>query len=37
MKEIQDKVKKFNDDRDWGNVSEIKDLMLNMKIGRAHV
>lgn len=30
MKNIQEKVKKFNEERDWGKVSEIKDLMLNM-------
>jgi len=30
MKEIQDKVKKFNEERDWGKVFEIKDLLLNM-------
>jgi len=30
MKDIQDKVKKFNEERDWGKVLEIKDLLLNM-------
>jgi NTP pyrophosphatase (non-canonical NTP hydrolase) len=30
MKNVQDKVKKFNDERDWGKVWEIKDLLLNM-------
>lgn len=30
MKSIQDKVKKFNEERDWGKVWEIKDLLLNM-------
>lgn len=30
MKEIQDKIKKFNEERDWGKVSEIKDLLLNI-------
>lgn len=30
MKKIQDKIEKFNKDRDWGAVSEIKDLLLNM-------
>ena len=30
MKKIQDKVKKFNEAREWGNVGEIKDLLLNM-------
>lgn len=30
MKQIQDKVKKFNEERNWGKVWEIKDLLLNM-------
>ena len=30
MKEIQNKIKKFNDERDWSNPSSIKDLLLNM-------
>jgi hypothetical protein len=30
MKAVQDQVEKFNKDRDWGKVSEIKDLLLNM-------
>lgn len=30
MREIQENVKKFNEVRDWGKVSEIKDLLLNM-------
>lgn len=30
MSEAQDKVKKFNDEREWGKISEIKDLLLNM-------
>jgi len=30
MKEVQDKVEKFNKEREWGRVGEIKDLMLNM-------
>ncbi|MBW2995796.1 hypothetical protein KY332_00690 [Candidatus Woesearchaeota archaeon] len=30
MKETQDKIKKFNEDREWGKVWEIKDLLLNM-------
>jgi len=30
MRESQEKVKKFNEARDWGTVSEIKDLLLNM-------
>lgn len=30
MKIIQDKIAKFNQDRDWGKVWEIKDLLLNM-------
>lgn len=29
MKEMQEKIKKFNDDRDWSNPKSIKDLMLN--------
>ena len=28
--ELQNKLKEFNDKRDWGKVGEIKDLMLNM-------
>ena len=30
MKAIQEKVKKFNEEREWENISEIKDLLLNM-------
>lgn len=30
MKRIQDKIKKFNEERDWGKTWEIKDLLLNM-------
>ena len=30
MEEVQNKVKKFNEERDWGKVSEIKDILLNM-------
>lgn len=30
MKEIQDKIKKFNDLREWNNLSNVKDLLLNM-------
>ena len=30
MKEIQEKVRKFNQVREWGHYSEIKDLLLNM-------
>jgi len=30
MKTVQDKIKKFNEERDWGKVWEIKDLLLNM-------
>lgn len=30
MSEAQDRVKKFNDEREWGKFSEIKDLLLNM-------
>ena len=30
MREIQDKVEKFNKEREWGKVGEIKDLLLNM-------
>ena len=28
--ELQNKIKKFNTEREWGKVGEIKDLMLNM-------
>ena len=30
MNEIQNKIKKFNDERLWSNPSSIKDLLLNM-------
>jgi NTP pyrophosphatase (non-canonical NTP hydrolase) len=30
MRNIQEKIKKFNEERDWGKVWEIKDLLLNM-------
>jgi hypothetical protein len=30
MKNMQDRVEDFNRVRNWGNVGEIKDLMLNM-------
>jgi len=30
MKETQEKIKKFNDLRDWSTFSSIKDLLLNM-------
>ena len=30
MKASQEKVKKFNEEREWGKVGEIKDLLLNM-------
>ncbi|UCG95038.1 MAG: hypothetical protein JSV92_03265 [archaeon] len=30
MKEIQDKIKKFNDERKWSDPKYIKDIMLNM-------
>ncbi|MDD5731593.1 MAG: hypothetical protein PHU42_01765 [Patescibacteria group bacterium] len=30
MKKTQDKIEKFNKERGWGNVSEVKDLLLNM-------
>lgn len=29
-KELQGRIKKFNEDRNWGEVGEVKDLMLNM-------
>ncbi|MBM3233914.1 hypothetical protein FJZ19_02345 [Candidatus Pacearchaeota archaeon] len=29
-RELQNKIKKFNIERDWGKTGEIKDLMLNM-------
>jgi NTP pyrophosphatase (non-canonical NTP hydrolase) len=30
MKNIQDKIKEFNDKREWSTPSSIKDLLLNM-------
>lgn len=30
MKEAQEKIKKFNDEREWSHPSTIKDLLLNM-------
>lgn len=30
MNDIQEEIKKFNDERDWSNPSSIKDLLLNM-------
>ena len=30
MKEVQNKVEKFNKERDWFKILEIKDLLLNM-------
>jgi len=30
MREIQEKIRKFNEERDWGKTWEIKDLLLNM-------
>ncbi len=30
MSKAQERVKKFNDEREWGKFSEIKDLLLNM-------
>ena len=30
INEIQEKVRKFNEERGWGKVWEIKDLLLNM-------
>ena len=30
MKDIQDQIQKFDDERDWSNPSQIKDLLLNM-------
>ena len=30
MKEIQNKIKEFNDKRNWSTPSSIKDLLLNM-------
>jgi NTP pyrophosphatase (non-canonical NTP hydrolase) len=30
MRETQEKIKKFNDERDWSTPHSVKDLMLNM-------
>ncbi len=30
MNEIQEKIKKFNDEREWSNPASVKDLLLNM-------
>ena len=30
MKDTQDKIKKWNDDRGWSGVTQMKDLLLNM-------
>jgi len=30
MNGLQDKIKKFNEERNWGKFWEIKDLLLNM-------
>jgi len=30
MKLLQEEIEKFNKDREWGYVGEIKDLLLNM-------
>ncbi|MCH7568886.1 MAG: hypothetical protein IIA87_05705 [Nanoarchaeota archaeon] len=30
MKETQDKIKEWNDKRDWSTQEQIKDLLLNM-------
>ena len=30
MKPMQDKVGKFNEEREWGGVNELKDSLLNM-------
>jgi len=30
MKNIQEEIKKFNDDREWSNPKQVKDLLLNM-------
>lgn len=30
MNDIQEKLKQFNDERDWSTFSSVKDLLLNM-------
>jgi len=30
MREMQERIKKFNDEREWSNPKSAKDLMLNM-------
>jgi dCTP diphosphatase len=30
MKETQEKIKQFNDEREWSTLSSMKDLLLNM-------
>jgi dCTP diphosphatase len=30
MKAIQEKIKRFDDERDWSSPSQVKDLLLNM-------
>ena len=30
LNEVQDRIKKFNDDREWSAEGSIKDLLLNM-------
>lgn len=30
MKDIQERIKRFNDEREWSTHSSIKDLLLNM-------
>ena len=30
MREFQERIKKFNDDREWSDLSTTKDLLLNM-------
>jgi len=30
MKKIQDKIEEFDKAREWGHISEVKDLLLNM-------
>ena len=30
MKKIQERIKKFNDERGWGDPGQVKDLLLNI-------
>lgn len=30
MKDVQDRIKRFNDSREWSHPSQMKDLLLNM-------